>query len=119
MKVEPKCLIVGEERSSIENGPRLMLKLSYDKVLKAWSETGSPVSESPGSDIHAKLAQIDLFSENGGVRVASVVRYKEKKHTRFFSKKIRYQVRKVNADRRPRSKGRFVRRSNALTCEET
>ncbi|KAL9991550.1 hypothetical protein Hdeb2414_s1321g01009951 [Helianthus debilis subsp. tardiflorus] len=52
MKVEPECLIAGEERSSIENGPRLMLKLSYDKVLKAWSETESPVPESPGSDIH-------------------------------------------------------------------
>lgn len=54
-----------------------------------------------------KLAQIDLFSENGGIREASVMRYKEKKRTRLFSKKIRYQVRKVNADRRPRSKVHF------------
>lgn len=56
----------------------------------------------------ARLAQIDLFSENGGLREASVMRYKEKKRTRLFSKKIRYQVRKVNADRRPRSKVNFV-----------
>lgn len=52
----------------------------------------------------ARLAQIDLFSEGGGVREASVLRYKEKRRTRLFSKKIRYQVRKVNADRRPRMK---------------
>lgn len=51
----------------------------------------------------ARLAQIDLFSESG-VREASVMRYKEKRRTRLFSKKIRYQVRKVNADRRPRMK---------------
>lgn len=52
----------------------------------------------------ARLAQIDLFSELGGVREASVQRYKEKRRNRLFSKKIRYQVRKLNADRRPRMK---------------
>lgn len=51
----------------------------------------------------ARLAQIDLFLE-GGLREASVLRYKEKRRTRLFSKKIRYQVRKVNADQRPRMK---------------
>lgn len=56
----------------------------------------------------ARLAEIDLFSENGGVREASVLRYKEKRRTRLFSKKIRYQVRKVNADRRPRMKVTYV-----------
>jgi len=53
------------------------------------------------------LSQIDLLWENGGgsgVREASVQRYKEKRRTRLISKKIRYQVRKVNADRRPRMK---------------
>ncbi|XP_023765468.1 protein CHLOROPLAST IMPORT APPARATUS 2 isoform X1 [Lactuca sativa] len=115
----------GEENSSPEIGSRLLLKLNYDDVLNAWSDKGSPLpeeisgSESPGGDIHARLAQIDLFSENGGLREASVMRYKEKKRTRLFSKKIRYQVRKVNADRRPRSKGRFVRRPNSPTCEDT
>ena len=37
-------------------------------------------------------------------REASVLRYKEKRQTRLFSKKIRYQVRKLNADKRPRFK---------------
>lgn len=54
--------------------------------------------------LQARLAQIDLFSDNGGLREASVTRYKEKRRTRLFSKKIRYQVRKLNADQRPRSK---------------
>ncbi|CAH2038705.1 unnamed protein product [Thlaspi arvense] len=43
-------------------------------------------------------------------REASVLRYKEKRQSRLFSKKIRYQVRKLNADKRPRFKGRFVKR---------
>ncbi|KAG5559697.1 hypothetical protein RHGRI_009272 [Rhododendron griersonianum] len=96
-----------------------ILKLNYDEVANAWSDRGSPFSEEfpgqeqPGSDLHARLGEIDLFSENGGVREASVLRYKEKRRTRLFSKKIRYQVRKVNADRRPRMKGRFVRRPNS------
>lgn len=37
-------------------------------------------------------------------REASVLRYKEKRQNRLFSRKIRYQVRKLNADKRPRLK---------------
>ncbi|KAL8528139.1 hypothetical protein ACS0TY_005809 [Phlomoides rotata] len=44
-----------------------------------------------------------------GSREASVLRYKEKRRNRLFSKKIRYQVRKLNAESRPRLKGRFVK----------
>ncbi|KAF2309774.1 hypothetical protein GH714_005038 [Hevea brasiliensis] len=40
------------------------------------------------NNIKAKLAEIDIFSENG-IREASVLRYKEKRLTRLFSKKIR------------------------------
>ncbi|XP_019183452.1 PREDICTED: uncharacterized protein LOC109178283 isoform X2 [Ipomoea nil] len=43
-------------------------------------------------------------------RAASVLRYKEKRQNRLFSKTIRYQVRKLNAEKRPRVKGRFVKR---------
>ncbi|KAK7329741.1 hypothetical protein VNO77_23918 [Canavalia gladiata] len=99
--------------------PGLMLKLNYDHVRNAWSDRGSPfaddspVADAPENDVTARLSQIDLLWDNGGVREASVLRYKEKRRTRLFSKKIRYQVRKVNADRRPRMKGRFVRRLNS------
>lgn len=44
-------------------------------------------------------------------REASVLRYKEKRQNRLFSKRIRYEVRKLNAEKRPRMKGRFVKRS--------
>lgn len=37
-------------------------------------------------------------------REASVLRYKEKRRNRLFSKRIRYEVRKLNAEKRPRMK---------------
>ncbi|XP_052116718.1 protein CHLOROPLAST IMPORT APPARATUS 2 isoform X1 [Arachis duranensis] len=95
----------------------LMLKLNYDGVRDSWSDRGSPfgddgsASDLPGNDVTARLSQIDLLWENGGMREASVLRYKEKRRTRLFSKKIRYQVRKVNADRRPRMQLRYL-----MTC---
>ncbi|XAR63744.1 hypothetical protein NMG60_11023793, partial [Bertholletia excelsa] len=100
-----------KESQMPESKPGLLLKLNYDGVASAWSDRGSPFEEilgqdaaATGNDLHARLAQIELFSESGGVREASVLRYKEKRRTRLFSKKIRYHVRKVNADRRPRMK---------------
>lgn len=49
---------------------------------------------------------------NDGGREARVSRYREKRRTRLFSKKIRYEVRKLNAEKRPRMKGRFVKRTS-------
>ena len=49
----------------------------------------------------------------GGGREARVSRYREKRRTRLFAKKIRYEVRKLNAEKRPRMKGRFVKRPAA------
>ncbi|KAI3447333.1 hypothetical protein Pfo_003998 [Paulownia fortunei] len=101
------------EESIPQPNAGLLLKLNYDGVLNAWSDKGSPFSgdvpgaESAGNDVQARLAQIDLFSENGEVRGAIVLRYKEKRRTRLFSNKIRCQVRKINADQRPRIKVLF------------
>ncbi|RWW47171.1 hypothetical protein BHE74_00046856 [Ensete ventricosum] len=55
-------------------------------------------------------------SDTGGGHVdvgrqARVTRYREKRRTRLFAKKIRYEVRKLNAEKRPRMKGRFVKRT--------
>ncbi|KAK1289342.1 Protein CHLOROPLAST IMPORT APPARATUS 2 [Acorus calamus] len=85
----------------------LKLKLNFDGVLNEWS--GSAFSDDSSGDAIARLEEIDLFSDtkNGkDEREASVLRYKEKRRTRLFSKKIRYQVRKLNADHRPRIKAR-------------
>ncbi|WVZ06100.1 hypothetical protein V8G54_019446 [Vigna mungo] len=52
----------------------------------------------------------NVKEENGwklGQREASVQRYKEKRQSRLFSKKIRYEVRKLNAEKRPRMKVLF------------
>jgi len=43
-------------------------------------------------------------------RTQCLQRYREKKARRLYTKKIRYELRKINADRRPRIKGRFVRK---------
>ncbi|CAD5335121.1 unnamed protein product [Arabidopsis thaliana] len=113
---ESKSLEDTEETSLKRTGP--LLKLDYDGVLEAWSDKTSPfpdeIQGSEAIDVNARLAQIDLFGDSG-MREASVLRYKEKRRTRLFSKKIRYQVRKLNADQRPRMKGRFVRRPNEST----
>ncbi|KAF3508643.1 hypothetical protein F2Q69_00008003 [Brassica cretica] len=47
-----------------------------------------------------------------GGREARVSRYREKKKTRSFTKTIRYEVRKLNAENKPRMKGRFVKRAS-------
>lgn len=44
-------------------------------------------------------------------RILCVERYKEKRKKRLFSKTIRYEMRKINAEKRPRIKGRFVKKN--------
>ncbi|CAL0325552.1 unnamed protein product [Lupinus luteus] len=109
-KVEVKNLEPVKGNPMAKSNPGLMLKLNYKEVKNAWSDKGSPfaddspVSNASGNDVTGRLSKIDLLLENGGVREASVLRFKEKRRTRLFSKKIRYQVKKVNTDRRLRSK---------------
>ena len=52
-------------------------------------------------------------------REARVSRYREKRRTRLFSKKIRYEVRKLNAEKRPRMKGRFVKRTSFMSTNSS
>ncbi|XP_024361267.1 zinc finger protein CONSTANS-LIKE 16 [Physcomitrium patens] len=97
------------------------LKLNMKDILAEWSNRGEPWissddSISSGSDV-GLVPDMDAVtadeSQSGGDRDARVLRYKEKRATRLFSKKIRYEVRKVNAERRPRMKGRFVKRTSS------
>jgi hypothetical protein len=55
-----------------------------------------------------------MGSNGDGGREARVSRYREKRRTRLFAKKIRYEVRKLNAEKRPRMKGRFVKRTSCF-----
>ncbi|XP_010557193.1 PREDICTED: zinc finger protein CONSTANS-LIKE 8 [Tarenaya hassleriana] len=91
----------------------LKLNLNYQEVIDAWSERQSHLwtdaSSAPTHGFYAGEVPV-MEEERNTRREASVLRYKEKRQNRLFSKKIRYQVRKLNADNRPRLKGRFVKR---------
>ncbi|XP_061365639.1 zinc finger protein CONSTANS-LIKE 8 [Gastrolobium bilobum] len=92
----------------------LNLNLNYQEVLDAWSDRGSLWAEdcslSLANNNGYYMGEVPILEEERTRREASVLRYKEKRQNRLFSKKIRYQVRKLNADKRPRIKGRFVKR---------
>ncbi|KAH7549843.1 hypothetical protein JRO89_XS13G0090900 [Xanthoceras sorbifolium] len=91
----------------------LNLNLNYQEVLDAWSDRGPPWADDYSLSVASNgyyMGEVPVMEEERTKREASVLRYKEKRQTRLFSKKIRYQVRKLNADKRPRLKGRFVKR---------
>lgn len=119
----------------------LSLKLDYEEILNAWSNKGPLYidGESPQTvpdqahdstnvyiDVGGMGGNMKLWNvpddgssaiEDGGEgkmgqREARVMRYKEKRQSRLFSKRIRYEVRKINAEKRPRMKGRFVKRKS-------
>lgn len=61
------------------------------------------------SDISV-YAICEFVSGDPAARQQSLERYRDKKARRFNnSTKVRYEMRKVNADKRPRIKGRFVK----------
>ncbi|KAK7276051.1 hypothetical protein RIF29_17182 [Crotalaria pallida] len=93
----------------------LNLNLNYQEVMDAWSDRRSLYADddfsfSMPSNNGYCMGEVPMLEEERSRREASVLRYKEKRQNRLFSKKIRYQVRKLNADKRPRNKGRFVKR---------
>nr|CAB3447834.1 unnamed protein product [Digitaria exilis] len=137
---EDDCL---EQKASASNGVgadaqffkrSLDLRLDYESIIDSWGS-------SPWTDGHRPNVQLDDFWPHphhhsgmwmagggrlgggegltprlgmmGGGREARVSRYREKRRTRLFAKKIRYEVRKLNAEKRPRMKGRFVKRPAA------
>ncbi|CAH8258091.1 unnamed protein product [Arabidopsis lyrata] len=128
----------GEASKDEDRKTSLFLSLDYEAVITAWDNHGSPWKTGIKSECllggntcpsHAVGGFDELVSTVGSVtrqqvkdgggsdgeREARVLRYKEKRRTRLFSKKIRYEVRKLNAEQRPRIKGRFVKRTSLLT----
>ncbi|KAI4305406.1 hypothetical protein L6164_028774 [Bauhinia variegata] len=89
----------------------LNLNLNHQEVLDAWSNRGSLLADDYSLSMASYyMGEVPISEEEKARREASVLRYREKRQSRLFSKKIRYQVRKLNADKRPRIKGRFVKR---------
>lgn len=124
---EMSCSIKEEKNEKVH-----MLRLDYESVISTWGGQGTPwtARETPQIDLNMLCCPTDSMVESGGEahhhnyvrglglhmgeagREARVSRYREKRRTRLFSKKIRYEVRKLNAEKRPRMKGRFVKRSS-------
>uniref|UniRef100_A0A0E0D5J1 CCT domain-containing protein n=1 Tax=Oryza meridionalis TaxID=40149 RepID=A0A0E0D5J1_9ORYZ len=107
--------------------PEMILKLDYEGVIDSWARDGASPwfhGERPRFDPGESWPDFPAGSRGGlgaavtavtgGEREARVSRYREKRRTRLFAKKIRYEVRKLNAEKRPRMKGRFVKRAAAL-----
>lgn len=107
----------------------ISLRLNYEDVINTWGDQGSPWTNGIRPQLNSdgfcwsdsmeeswwvgnKTTNPNSYGRNGddGGREARVSRYREKRRRRLFSKKIRYQVRKLNAEKRPRMKGRFVKR---------
>ncbi|ONK66180.1 uncharacterized protein A4U43_C06F4950 [Asparagus officinalis] len=132
---ETEAAVEGEVVSGEENqgGKKIGLILDYDAVALEWSAQGSSLSpwvngERPqlgpgarwldymgmwgGGEVQGLVAGEIGGSHFDEGREARVSRYREKRRTRLFSKKIRYEVRKLNAEKRPRMKGRFVKRAS-------
>ncbi|CAK9313624.1 unnamed protein product [Citrullus colocynthis] len=121
-----------ESQSNKKNRKVLSLRLDCEAVIAAWGNLKSPWTngERPDFDPHqpnwpnsmavcgvsyghtcGEYGVSTVAMEDSG-REARVSRYREKRRTRLFSKKIRYEVRKLNAEKRPRMKGRFVKRTS-------
>lgn len=87
----------------------------YKKMQVGWQGNSS---SSSGSSVKGCEKEEEQEGEEGkgkgenkkkngmriGEREASVLRYKQKRLNRLFSKRIRYEVRKLNAEKRPRMK---------------
>ncbi|QDZ24066.1 CCT domain-containing protein [Chloropicon primus] len=108
------------------------LDLSFDSVFDAWDDNNlafsppaepqvapaaferSPQTSSGAETTASSDEEVDAFTRN---RRACLERYREKKRNRRFSKKVRYHLRKMNADRRPRYKGRFIKKGEVIPQE--
>ncbi|RDX99285.1 Zinc finger protein CONSTANS-LIKE 16, partial [Mucuna pruriens] len=120
-----------EDMSKVRsNNKGIFLRLNYEDVITAWASQGSPWTTVTPPEFNSHDCWLDFLGSSGGdvqccygevrslrglgdgEREARVSRYREKRRTRLFAKKIRYEVRKLNAEKRPRMKGRFVKRTS-------
>lgn len=106
-----RCCLEGLTEEDMRTVPSL--RLNYEDVITAWSDRGEPwvnpenfPSEATDVGLVPDMGQGGADDGHGG-REARVMRYKAKRRSRLFSKKIRYEVRKLNAEKRPRMKVSF------------
>ncbi|XP_022921879.1 zinc finger protein CONSTANS-LIKE 16-like [Cucurbita moschata] len=109
------------EEDKLKKKRKVGLQLDWDAVIAAWGNDKSPWTTGERPDFEPDNSwphcvaicgvRCGEYGGRDGGREARVSRYREKRRTRLFSKKIRYEVRKLNAEKRPRMKGRFVKRT--------
>ncbi|XP_019432472.1 PREDICTED: zinc finger protein CONSTANS-LIKE 16-like isoform X2 [Lupinus angustifolius] len=119
----------GELKENEQEKRNALLQLDYEGVITAWASQKSPWVNGDKPNFESDqcwphcMLHHQPYGELGGLfgghaamaeggREARLLRYREKRQTRLFSKKIRYEVRKLNAEKRPRMKGRFVKRAS-------
>ncbi|KAL5222415.1 hypothetical protein ABZP36_027128 [Zizania latifolia] len=114
----------------------LLLKLDYEEILAAWAGRGSLYIGGAAAAAYHGAADLELdsvFVEVGpsqpaaagawsapetAARAEKLRRYKEKRQGRLFAKRIRYEVRRLNAVKRPRLKGRFIKEKEGAPITE-
>ncbi|KAG8046370.1 hypothetical protein GUJ93_ZPchr0008g14149 [Zizania palustris] len=114
----------------------LLLKLDYEEILAAWAGRGSLYIGGTAAAACHGAAEVELdsvFVEVGPsqpaaagawsapettARAEKLRRYKEKRQGRLFAKRIRYEVRQLNAVKRPRLKGRFIKEKEGAPITE-
>ncbi|XP_056866769.1 zinc finger protein CONSTANS-LIKE 8 isoform X2 [Raphanus sativus] len=115
--INPTLVITKTEENAKQRN--MLLRLNYENVIAAWDKQESPRTATWNQNELNNTSNFQLVPpgieekkvSNRSEREARVWRYRDKRKNRLFEKRIRYEVRKVNADKRPRMKGRFVRRS--------
>ena len=110
--------VAGEEEGALQTVPDIFNGFLFHNAVAphvAWDGWGSGGVVGNAWSVHEECGanKANVKEETSwklAQREASVQRYKEKRQSRLFSKRIRYEVRKLNAEKRPRMKGRFVKR---------
>jgi len=113
-------VMVGRFRSNGQGGEQPSLA-SDAETCSAWNSSTSAVTSPALSDSAAALRACTASTTTGSnaARAAAIARYRLKKASRSFTKKIRYQSRKVLATNRARVGGRFVKASERTRREES
>ncbi|KAJ0765245.1 putative transcription factor C2C2-CO-like family [Helianthus annuus] len=95
-----------EDEEEDEKKTCLNLSLNYQEVIDAWSDRGPCRADdfTHSTFDNRYMGEVPVMEEAKTKREASVLKYKKKRQNRLYSRKIRYQVRKLNADKRPRLK---------------
>ena len=113
-----------DEHHLLFNEARMMNQTRHAVVSETSSEQSNDVASAenqsngaaqvPSQESFEVSEEVDEFTRN---RRLCLQRYREKKRNRKFSKKVRYHLRKMNADRRPRYKGRFIKKGEVIPQE--